>query len=164
MYKASSSRSTILRNVAYLEYAAMIHPACPVKSGFLHLTGAKSALLPRFTRFTWGNPRVKVLIEGDRLKKVDCLTNLIYDAIIIFIMKTISATVSKRGYIVLPARLRKEMGIKAGTKVLLLKDENRIILQPIGSFTQSLKGLTAQSFGKNPSEIKEYIDGGREER
>ena len=79
-------------------------------------------------------------------------------------MKTINATISKRGYIVLPSSLRKEMGIKAGTKVLLLKEENRIILQPISSFTQSLEGLTAQSFGKNPSEIKEYIDGEREER
>ena len=37
-------------------------------------------------------------------------------------MKTINATVSKRGYIVLPARLRKEMGIKPGTKVLLRKN------------------------------------------
>ena len=79
-------------------------------------------------------------------------------------MKTHNATISKRGYIVLPASLRKEMGIKPGTKVLLMKEENRIILQPVRSFTQSLEGLTAQSFGKTPDEIKEYIDEERKVR
>ena len=79
-------------------------------------------------------------------------------------METINATVSKRGYIVLPASLRKEMGIKPGTRVLLLKEGDRIILQPVRSFTQSLKGLTAKSFGKSPTEIEEYIDEERKER
>ena len=40
-----------LRNEATLKVAAMIYPACPVKSGFLHLTGVKSALPSRFARF-----------------------------------------------------------------------------------------------------------------
>ena len=79
-------------------------------------------------------------------------------------MKPINATVSSRGYIVLPARLRKEMDIKAGTKILINKEENRIILQPVRSFTQELAGLTAQSFGTTPDEVREYIDGEREER
>jgi AbrB family looped-hinge helix DNA binding protein len=79
-------------------------------------------------------------------------------------METINATVSSRGYIVLPARLRKEMNIKAGTKVLLHKEENRIVLQPVRSFTQELAGLTAQSFGTRPDDVREYIDGEREER
>jgi AbrB family looped-hinge helix DNA binding protein len=79
-------------------------------------------------------------------------------------MKTINATVSKRGQIVLPASIRKEMGIKAGTKILLLREEDKIILQPVSSFTQSLEGLTAQSFGKNPDEISEYIDEERKNR
>ncbi|KKL23079.1 hypothetical protein LCGC14_2428970 [marine sediment metagenome] len=62
-------------------------------------------------------------------------------------MKVINATVSSRGYIVLPAGLRKEMNIKAGTKILLHREENKIILQPVTSFTQRLAGLTDQSFG-----------------
>jgi AbrB family looped-hinge helix DNA binding protein len=73
-------------------------------------------------------------------------------------MEPTNVTVSSRGYIVLPASLRKEMNIKAGTKILLHKEENKIILQPIDSFTQKLAGLTAQSFGKTPDEIKAYID------
>ena len=58
-------------------------------------------------------------------------------------------TVSDRGYIVLPLRIRKEMKIKPGTKILLSKEDNRIILQPVSSFTEKLSGLTAGSFGKN---------------
>ena len=73
-------------------------------------------------------------------------------------MESTNVTVSSRGYIVLPASLRKEMNIKAGTKILLHKEENKIILQPIDSFTQKLAGLTAHSFGKTPDEIKAYID------
>ena len=79
-------------------------------------------------------------------------------------MKSINVTVSNRGYIVLPASLRKEMNIKTGTKILLRREENRIILQPVTSFTQKLTGLTAGSFGSSPDEIKEYIDEERKER
>ena len=79
-------------------------------------------------------------------------------------METLSVTVSSRGYIVLPASLRKEMDIKAGTKILLSREENKIILQPVSSFTQKLAGLTAQSFGTSPDEVKEYLDEEREER
>lgn len=79
-------------------------------------------------------------------------------------MESTNVTVSSRGYIVLPAGLRKEMNIKAGTKILLHKKENKIILQPVTSFTQELAGLTAQSFGQSPEEIKAYIDEERKER
>ena len=79
-------------------------------------------------------------------------------------MESTNVTVSSRGYIVLPASLRKEMNIKAGTKILLHKEENKIILQPVTSFTQKLAGLTAQSFGRTPDEIKAYIDEERKVR
>ncbi|MBW1894413.1 MAG: AbrB/MazE/SpoVT family DNA-binding domain-containing protein [Deltaproteobacteria bacterium] len=79
-------------------------------------------------------------------------------------MESTNVTVSNRGYIVLPARIRKEMNIKPGTKILLHKEENKIILQPINSFTKKLAGLTAQSFGRSPDEIKAYIDEERKEQ
>ena len=79
-------------------------------------------------------------------------------------MKSVNVTVSNRGYIVLPANLRKEMNIKTGTKILLSREENKIILQPVSSFTQKLAGLTGQSFGSSPDEIKAYIDEERAER
>jgi len=79
-------------------------------------------------------------------------------------MKSLNVTVSNRGYIVLPVSLRKEMNIKTGTKILLSREENKIILQPVSSFTQKLAGLTGQSFGSSPGEIKAYIDEERAER
>lgn len=79
-------------------------------------------------------------------------------------MNSAKVTVSSRGYVVLPARLRKEMDIKAGTKVLLTKDDDRIILQPVLSFTDRLSGLTAKSFGKTAEDVSEYIDKEREDR
>ncbi|MBW1833766.1 MAG: AbrB/MazE/SpoVT family DNA-binding domain-containing protein [Deltaproteobacteria bacterium] len=54
-------------------------------------------------------------------------------------MESTNVTVSSRGYIVLPASLRKEMNIKAGTKILLHKEENKIILQPVTSLMRNEK-------------------------
>ena len=79
-------------------------------------------------------------------------------------MEAIGVTVSKRGYIVLPSSLRKEMGIKAGTKVILTRDNDRIVLTPVASFTERLHGLTAQSFGQTPKDIDQYVDRERGER
>ena len=79
-------------------------------------------------------------------------------------MKSINVTVSNRGYVVLPASLRKEMNIKKGSKILLHRKENNIILQPVPSFTQNLTGVTLQSFGSSPDEIKAHIDEERKER
>jgi AbrB family looped-hinge helix DNA binding protein len=79
-------------------------------------------------------------------------------------MTTESVTVSNRGYIVLPARIRKEMNIKSGTKILLSTEENKIILHPVSSFTEKLSGLTAGSFGKDAEQVKKYIDNERKDR
>ena len=72
-------------------------------------------------------------------------------------MESVSATISTRGYIVLPAKLRKEMNLRAGTRVLLTRMNDKIILQPVPSFTEKLTGITMQSFGKNPQEVDDYI-------
>ena len=79
-------------------------------------------------------------------------------------MPTTSVKVSKRGYIVLPANLRKKMKIKEGSRVLLTWDKNRIVLEPVSSFTEKLSGLTSQSFGKTPKDIDAYLDQERNDR
>ena len=79
-------------------------------------------------------------------------------------MKSIGLKVSKRGYIVLPASIRRQMNIKSGTKILLSKEENRLILQPVVSFTDRLSGLTAQKFGKTAADVQKYIDEERKDR
>jgi AbrB family looped-hinge helix DNA binding protein len=79
-------------------------------------------------------------------------------------MNSAKVTVSKRGYVVLPARLRKEMDIKAGTEVLLTRDDDRIILQPVACFTERLSGLTAKSIGSTAEDVAKYIDRERKDR
>lgn len=79
-------------------------------------------------------------------------------------MKSESVVVSKRGYIVLPAHLRKEMNIKPGTRVMIIKENGRIILETIPSFTQKLSGLTRQTIGTTPEAVDTFIDNEREER
>ena len=79
-------------------------------------------------------------------------------------MESINVTISNRGYIVLPARLRKEMNLKAGTRVLLTRENDKIILRPVYSFTEKLSGITRNSFGKTPQEVDEYLQKNREDR
>ena len=79
-------------------------------------------------------------------------------------MESIGATISSRGYIVLPAKLRKEMNLHPGTRVLLTKMNDKIILQPVPSFTEKLAGITRQSFGKTPQEVDDYIQMERGDR
>jgi len=79
-------------------------------------------------------------------------------------MDAITVTVSKRGYIVLPAVFRKEMEIKPGSKMLISRDDNRLILTTVLSFTDALAGLTQRSIAKTPEEVNDFIDAERAER
>ena len=79
-------------------------------------------------------------------------------------MSSIGVTVSSKGYIVLPAKLRKEMDIKAGTRVLLTREKDKLILRPISSFTQQLSGITRGSFGASPKNVEKYLDEERKDR
>ena len=79
-------------------------------------------------------------------------------------MKPIHVVVSSRGYVVLPARLRRKMNIGVGTRMLLSAEEDRIILQPVHSFTDELIGLTAGAFGRTVEEVDEFLDEERKER
>ena len=79
-------------------------------------------------------------------------------------MEATGVTISSRGYVVLPAKLRKEMNLKAGTRVLLMREDNKIILQPVYSFTEKLSGITKQSFGKTPQDVEEFIEKERGDR
>lgn len=79
-------------------------------------------------------------------------------------MKPISVTVSDRGYVVLPAHLRKEMKITSGSRILINKQKDKLILEIIPSFTIKLSGLTEKAIGDRPENVDQFIDGEREER
>ena len=79
-------------------------------------------------------------------------------------METITVKVSSRGYIVLPAPLRKALEIKPGARMLLSRDNDKLILTPVHSFTEKLAGLTQQSIGRTPQDVDAFIDTQREDR
>ena len=57
------------------------------------------------------------------------------------LMETAFIIVSSKGQIVIPAALRDKMGIKAGTRVAIQREENHLVLQPITeAFIESLVG------------------------
>ena len=79
-------------------------------------------------------------------------------------MKSITVKVSNRGYIVLPAPLRKALEIKPGSRMLLSREDDRLILTPVHSFTEKLAGLTQQAIGTTPQDVDAFIDTQREDR
>ena len=79
-------------------------------------------------------------------------------------METITVRVSSRGYIVLPAPLRKALEIKPGAMMLLSRDNDKLILTPVHSFTEKLAGLTKQAIGRTPQDVDAFIDTQREDR
>ena len=56
-------------------------------------------------------------------------------------MKAEVSTVTTKGQLVIPSKLRRKYSIREGTRVAFLEEENRIILQPLTpEFVSSLRG------------------------
>jgi AbrB family looped-hinge helix DNA binding protein len=56
-------------------------------------------------------------------------------------MDTIYTVVSSKGQIVIPATLREQLGIQAGTRLAIQRENNHLVLQPItDEFIHSLRG------------------------
>ena len=52
-----------------------------------------------------------------------------------------TSTVTTKGQLVIPAKLRRKYSIRKGTQVAFLEDQGRLILQPITpEFVRSLRG------------------------
>jgi AbrB family looped-hinge helix DNA binding protein len=79
-------------------------------------------------------------------------------------MDTITVTVSNRGYIVLPASIRKALEIKPGTKMLVSQEKDTLVLRTVPSFTKKLSGLTKKTIASTPDEVDAYISSERQDR
>ncbi len=56
-------------------------------------------------------------------------------------METLFAVVSSKGQIVIPAAFRGKLGIRAGTRLAIQREENHLIVQPVTEeFIRSLVG------------------------
>ncbi|HET7258833.1 MAG TPA: AbrB/MazE/SpoVT family DNA-binding domain-containing protein [Candidatus Acidoferrum sp.] len=56
-------------------------------------------------------------------------------------MKSEVSTVTTKGQLVIPAKLRRKYAIREGTRVAFVEEENRLVLQPLTpEFVSSLRG------------------------
>jgi AbrB family looped-hinge helix DNA binding protein len=66
-------------------------------------------------------------------------------------MKTEVSTVTTKGQLVIPSKLRRKYAIRKGTQVAFVEEENRLVLQPLTpEFIRSLRG----SLKGQPSALK----------
>ena len=76
-------------------------------------------------------------------------------------MKAEVSTVTTKGQLVIPSKLRRKYSIREGTQVAFLEEENRIILQPLTpEFVSSLRGC----LGKESAALDILLDERRRER
>lgn len=76
-------------------------------------------------------------------------------------MKRETSTVTTKGQLVIPARLRKKYSIRKGTRVTFLEEDHRLVLQPItDAFINSLRG----SLKRKSSALALLLKTRREER
>jgi AbrB family looped-hinge helix DNA binding protein len=76
-------------------------------------------------------------------------------------MKTEVSTVTTKGQLVIPSKLRRKYSIKEGTQVAFLEQENRLVLQPLtAEFIRSLRG----SLSREPSALKALLEDRKRER
>jgi AbrB family looped-hinge helix DNA binding protein len=56
-------------------------------------------------------------------------------------MKNLVSTVTTKGQLVIPSKLRRKYGIRKGTRVAMIEEETRLILQPLTrEYIRSLRG------------------------
>ena len=76
-------------------------------------------------------------------------------------MKTEVSTVTTKGQLVIPAKLRRKYAIRKGTQVAFVEEKNRLVLQPLTpEFIRSLRG----SLKGEPSALKVLQEERRRER
>ena len=76
-------------------------------------------------------------------------------------MKNEVSTVTTKGQLVIPSKLRRKYAIREGTQVAFLEEENRLILQPLTpEFIRSLRG----SLKGDPSALHLLLEDRKRER
>jgi AbrB family looped-hinge helix DNA binding protein len=76
-------------------------------------------------------------------------------------MKAQVSTVTTKGQLVIPSKLRRKYSIKKGTQVAFVEEENRLILQPLTpEFIRSLRG----SLRGGPSALEALLEDRKRDR
>ena len=75
------------------------------------------------------------------------------------------ATVSTKGQFVIPAEIREALGIRPGTRVAIIREGNRIILEPVNKeYIRSLRGCLAGGPSMTDSLLRERREEERRSR
>lgn len=72
--------------------------------------------------------------------------------------------IGERGTIVVPAKVRERLGLRKDSRLLLIEEDDRIVLEPVSSLTDALAGLTKGCFGSSGAEIDEVLARERSDR
>ncbi len=76
-------------------------------------------------------------------------------------MKNEVSTVTTKGQLVIPSKLRRKFGIRKGTQVTFVEEDHRLVLQPLTpEFIHSLRG----SLKGEPSALKFLLEDRKRER
>ncbi len=76
-------------------------------------------------------------------------------------MKAEVSTVTTKGQLVIPSKLRRKFGIRKGTQVAFIEEDHRLVLQPLTpEFIRSLRG----SLKGEPSALKFLLEERKRER
>lgn len=76
-------------------------------------------------------------------------------------MKAEVSTVTSKGQLVIPSKLRRKYGIRRGTQVAFVEEDHRLVLQPLTpEFIRSLRG----SLKGEPSALKFLLEDRKRER
>lgn len=76
-------------------------------------------------------------------------------------MKPEFSTVTSKGQFVIPAKLRRKLGIRKGTRVAFIEENHRLVLQPLTpAFIRSLRG----SWKGGPSALEFLLEDRKRER
>jgi AbrB family looped-hinge helix DNA binding protein len=72
-----------------------------------------------------------------------------------------TSVVTTKGQIVIPKKIRKNLGITKGSKVAFIEKDGKIVLQPLDkSYFESLAGI----LGTNGKMLKSLMDDKKKER
>jgi AbrB family looped-hinge helix DNA binding protein len=76
-------------------------------------------------------------------------------------MKVKTSTVTQKGQIVIPSKLRRKLGIRQGTQIAFIEEDERLVLQPLtAEYVKSLRG--ALKGGRSP--LKTLFDERKRDR
>jgi AbrB family looped-hinge helix DNA binding protein len=76
-------------------------------------------------------------------------------------MKSLTSTITSKGQLVIPVKLRRKHGFRKGTRVAFIEDGTRLVLQPVTpEYVRSLRGILK----RKPSALRFLLKERKRER